>query len=234
MKNVIIVSYPRSGQHYFENLLKRVTGQDEYCVPNQCRVEGCAGKDLPKGKRFPCPAGRRFQKSHDGTLNMEIRDEFQHLVLFRRPLFSIVSNLELRGVREKGIPLREKGKGVVFHEPSQDAWEKYALQRATQWRRFVLKWVGAGDRENVLPMRYEDIIHSDEHITRVFEFLFDDYDKAALAQAMEEQREKLSSGQQRQRDLSNFKYPLHDALIGDIRKEIGAEALKLTGYDDVM
>lgn len=234
MKNVIIVSYPRSGQHYFENLLKRVTGQDEYCVPNQCRVTGCAGKDMPRNKRFPCPAGRRFQKSHDGPLNMEIGDEFLYLVLFRRPLYSIVSNLELRGVREKGIPVKERGKGVVHYPPGQAAWEKFALQKSAQWRKFVLKWVAAGTRENVLPMRYEDIIQSDAHVSETFAFLFDDHDREVLAKAMTEQRDKLQSGQQRQRDLKNFKYPLHEDLLAGVRKTIGPKALELAGYDDVL
>jgi hypothetical protein len=189
---------------------------------------------MPRNKRFPCPAGRRFQKSHDGALNLEISDDFLYLVLYRRPLFSIESNLKLKGVREKGIPVREPGKGVVHHPPSQEAWEKFALQKAAQWRKFVLKWVGAGDRENVLPMRYEDIIQSDAHVGRTFEFLFDDHDREALARAMRAQRDKLQSGQQRQRDLSKFEYPLHDDLLAGVRETIGTRALELAGYDDVL
>lgn len=234
MKNVIIVSYPRSGQHYTERLLKQVTGKDEYCVPNQCLVDGCAGKDMAPRKRFPCPAGRRFQKSHDGALKLKISDDFLYLVLFRRPLYSIVSNLELRSVRENGVPLNEPGKGITLHPHSQEVWEKFALQKAEYWKGFIEKWVGAGTRENVLPMRYEDIIHSDEHASAMFDFLFPDYDRAALSNAMQAQRETLENGAQRQRDLSKFKYPLHDNLMADIRKTIGPKALSLAGYDDVL
>lgn len=234
MKNAVIVSYPRSGQHYFEKLLKKVTGRDEYCVPNQCRVDGCAGKKMARADRFPCPAGRRFQKSHDADLNLEIGDDFLYLVLYRRPLFSIASHLKLRGVRENGVPIREPGKGVVHHPPSQEIWEKFAVQKAVDWKDFVLKWVAAGTRENVLPMRYEEIIKSDAHVSETFQFLFDDYDKEALTGAMVEQRDKLQSGEQRQRDLAEFEYPLHDDLLAEVREAIGAKALKLAGYDDVL
>lgn len=127
---------------------------------------------------------------------------------------------------------------VSYPRSGQHYFEKLLKQVTGQWRDFILKWAAKGDaaegRDNVLPMRYEDIIQSDKHVKQTFEFLFDDYDKSTLEKAMAAQREKLVSGEQRQRDLSAFQYPLHDGLMADIRAAVGPKALELVGYDDVM
>lgn len=241
MHPAIIVSYPRSGQHYTEGLLKDVTGADDYCVPAQCDhgarrpKPGCPGIGTPLDKRYPCPLGRRFQKSHDPLGNLAMNDEFLYSALYRRPLYSFCSHARMRQQKTRGFPFIADDGSLSFLERKQGNWERFALQSAAIWRDFVCKWVAAAAAlENVYCETYERITTSPEAAHAVFGFLFDEYNGHNLDRAMARQISHLETRPSARDKLDQFEFELPALLLDRIRETIGLGVLRMAGYDDIL
>jgi hypothetical protein len=228
-----MVSYPRSGQHYMQALLRRVTGVNDYCELYNCFDEKCPGKSLPTRQRSPCLVGRRFQKSHDFNLRMEVTDDFLYVALYRRPLFSITSYFELDTRSGKGVPLQGASGKQEWQPESQETWEQYAVEKAIYWRDFIIKW-RSYTSANVHSMRYEEIVQDLDAVRRFFQFTFPTFDENRLNSEMKFQLTNLSLGKKTIRSLTDFRFPLTEQIVSRVRQEIGQEALRLAGYDDVL
>jgi len=72
---MFIVSFPRSGQHLIERLLKHIYNYygKEY---GYCEFYSCCGTT-------PCKKKSLFQKNHDFGLNLELKSDEKFLVLYR-------------------------------------------------------------------------------------------------------------------------------------------------------
>lgn len=236
MDRVFIVSYPRSGQNYFQRLLQMVSNADDYCELYNCLDPECPGRTLNIKDRVRCLAGRRFQKNHDFDLSLPYWPNDKYVVLFRAPLYSIASYFEfdLKGAGGAGVPLFSLKRTPELHAPSQEVWESYALEKARYWRGFVRKWVKLSENENVAVFRYEDIVSNKNAIEGIFRFSCPDYKEDRLSAAIDDQLKGLSSGSKPARDISNFDYAIDRKLVDEIRKEIGEDTLSMAGLKDIV
>ena len=74
MKN-FLVSFPRSGQHLLERLLKDTYEYYDWEF-SYCEFYECC-------RSAPCSKGSLFTKNHDFGVNLPIEDEYRYLVLYR-------------------------------------------------------------------------------------------------------------------------------------------------------
>lgn len=233
-KAVFLVSYPRSGQHYTERLLERATGVKNYCEHYNCNIAGCPGQDVPPRNRPLCLSGLRFNKNHDFDLSLPISDEHLYAVFFRKPLYSITSYYERDLKNGTKVPVVREGVGRVLLDDERSAWEEYAIEKAIYWRRLILKWLPMRYKKNVRAFRYEEITSDHAAVERMFEFFFGSFDRARLRETMAPQIRMVEGGKRPYRDLADFRYKLDDNFIQNFRQAIGAEALALADYDDVL
>ena len=221
MRNLYLVSYPRSGQHYTQRMIEDVTGEDEYCELYNCWVEGCPGQSLPFSEKSPCLSGRRIQKTHDFDLNFPVNPAAQYAVLLRRPMLSIASWYEFE-VNAKGM------------EDSLMIWEDFAREKSTYWDSFVNKWCDAAEaHDNVKIFRYEDMTTDPATISEFFAANFPGSDPAKIEYFAQKQVRQLSQGHVGGRSLAMFKYPLRDA-VNTARANISVDTLARLGYTDVL
>ncbi len=224
MEPIFLVSYPRSGQHFIQRLVESVAGSESYCELYNCWDEACPGRNYPVSMKSPCRAGRRFQKSHDFDLSLPVHDEFKYVVLWREPIYAIVSYYELQSAKGDAFLAN-----VGYVPDSRDTWEAFAAENAVYWRRFVLKWTFAASYGKVFAARYEDIIQDINAVKAFYEFCFGGVDEVLMREALARERKDFESRGARLRALGEFRYPAHEtaAKIADI---IGPEALEAGGY----
>ena len=145
LRYVACVSYPRSGHHLTVSVLRRYFSDAfTYCQFYQkpdCETDCC--------QTFPCTnAAVTMTKNHDMDIARDGQDgiprdpSVPYLVLVRNFLEAVVSdyNLFLRN-----------------HEDSQATWHSFATRKSDYYRRFVGKWIAAGDDLDKLVVHYEDL-----------------------------------------------------------------------------
>lgn len=170
---LMLVSYPRSGQHYTQRMIERVTGVDDYCELYHCSVPDCPGKKKPIAEKIPCPSGRRVQKNHDFELDLGVEPQFNYAILLRYPLNSIISYYE-QEVRRHGVVQKWHDDGTLTRvDDTAEAWFAFLENRAAYWNDFARKWVAlAQSHDNVRLFRYEGMCYQDEAQTFVGFFDF--------------------------------------------------------------
>jgi hypothetical protein len=73
---MFIISFPRSGQHLIERLLKHIYNYyDKKC--SYCEYYNCCNE-------IPCNKNCLFQKNHDFDLNLELKIDEKFLILYRK------------------------------------------------------------------------------------------------------------------------------------------------------
>lgn len=223
---VYLVSYPRSGQHFVQRLIRRVLARDDYCELYTCRVQGCPGRRMPLADRSPCPAGRRIQKSHDFNLSQPRHAAARYAVMIRNPVAAIMSWYEM----DTGTAARDlytpRPVPVQFAD-SPETWRAYASERARYWSAFVLKWL-TDPPPNVKAFRYEALTGDPETVKDLFGFAFGNRYPLRVAHHLRalQQQAKDRGGL---RDTSTFRHDPEEAarLILDT---IDPQALALAGY----
>jgi hypothetical protein len=221
MRNLYLVSFPRSGQHYTQRMIEEVTGVDEYCELYNCWVEGCPGQSVPVNERSPCLSGRRIQKTHDFDLNFPVNPAAQYAVLLRTPMFSLVSWYEYEV-------------NVMGMQDSHMIWEAFAREKSAYWDSFVNKWCDMAEaNENVRIFRYEDMTTDPATISEFFAANFPGSESAKIEHFAQKQVRQLSQGHVGGRSLAMFKYPLREA-VNTARANISKDTLARLGYTDVL
>ena len=221
MKKLYLVSFPRSGQLYTQQLMEAVTGVDDYCELYNCWVEDCPGKSLPISEKSPCLAGRRIQKTHDFDLKFPVDKSAQYAVIVRTPMLSLASWFELE---VKNLEVQDTLK----------SWESFADLKSTFWNDFVNKWVDAAEtNENVQVFRYEDITTSRAGISKFFKVNFPGSSPEKVKSCAKEQVREIKRGRVGGRSLSDFKYPI-DSAVNTARYNISKTTLARVGYTDVV
>ncbi len=223
---IYLVSYPRSGQHFLERLIRRVTGKDDYCTLYGCRVKDCPGRRMPLADKSPCPAGRRIQKTHDFDLAFPRDATSRHAVIIRHPVPAIMSWYELdTATATRNLDPRQSIPPRIDDTP--DAWRSLAVDRARYWSAFVLKWL-ADPAENVRCFHYEALISDPETVKDLFGFAFGHRYPMRVAHHLRE-LQKQAADRGGLRDRSTFRYDPEEStrLILDA---IDPRALSLAGY----
>jgi len=230
-KYVYLVSYPRSGQHYMQRMIERVTGEDDYCELYHCRVKSCPGSNAPISERTPCQSGRKIQKTHDFDLNFPCQIESRYAVFIRNPLYSITSYYE-RETKNHGLVILKNGDGGnVSVKDTREAWLLFLKEKLIYWKEFAGKW-HEKKGGNVKVFNYEKIVSTEEAVQDFFNFCFDEDYSDRVSCLMKKQKESLSRPDgHKLRSVSEFRYPICEAT-NIAREIIGDELLSVTGYLD--
>lgn len=227
---IYLVSYPRSGQHFLQRLIRRVIAQDDYCELYTCRVKDCPGRRWPIAERSPCPSGRRIQKSHDFDLGLPRDPAARYAFILREPVAAIMSWYEmdtLTAPRDLDRHLPNKARLV----DTPDTWRAFAVDRARFWSAFVLKWL-TDPPENVRGFHYESLITDPAVVQEFFGFAFGNrYPMRVRHHLRELQQQAAERGGLR--DKAAFRHdPAEAARL--VLDAIDPRALALAGYAPAM
>lgn len=138
LRYVAGVSFPRSGHHLVERLMKQYFGEKfgycEYYNPVEC----C--------KSFPCArmGEINLSKNHDFEGTLSPRENVPYLIQYRSFVPAAVSDFELF-VRNG-------------NEDTFESFRKFALIRIKKYRMFVEKWVLSDTPTERLIVKYEDLV----------------------------------------------------------------------------
>ena len=233
LPQVQIVSFPRSGQHFTQRLLRRISGKDEYCELYKC-IKDCPGLSLHHSMRVPCRAGRRLQKNHDFDLNLQVTRSFRYVVLYRRPLYSVMSLYE-HGLRKSDeVPLAIPGWPAIDVQNSADAFNLFAIEKAQFWDAFIRKWLTKAQiHKYVFAVDYDALISSARSMETLTRFCLKEFDVDRMQDCIGSQINLIESGKIKRRDPDDFCYDWRPAakLMRDV---ISDDAMRLARFDDVV
>ena len=148
-----LISYPRSGQHLTESVLRYY--HKELDIPfTYCEFYSCCNT-------IPCKKGSKFQKNHDFVWdNLKILDESKYIVLYREDM---ISQLEAHY-------RFDKDKDWDFHRAVS-----FIKNNSQYYQRFVSKWV-TPKRDNVLSFKFEDLVKNpNEEYQKMMKFIYPDF-----------------------------------------------------------
>lgn len=154
MNKFSIVSYPRSGQHLLQDVIKHVcTHHDlEYKF---CDFYDCCGQN-------PCSQGANFQKNHDHDLKLPINNERKYIALYRNDMI-----LQLEAYYRYYI-----NKKVLKYNLQE--LKIFCLCNKDYYLNFRNKWID-NYKNNVLAIEYYDFIENpSETVRKTFNFLYPD------------------------------------------------------------
>jgi hypothetical protein len=137
-KNVIIVTFPRSGHSLLARILRSYLGKDfHYCrFYTHCR-------------QIPCSDPKTYlQKNHDFGLALKISPGQSYIVQYRNPLEALVSYYEFR---------IEQGQQKT---DSYKSWVALAGKDILYWKGFIQKWVINRKGPYFYHLSYEDLIQN--------------------------------------------------------------------------
>ena len=157
-----LISYPRSGQHLTESVLKYY--HEEMDVPfTYCEYYGCC-------KTLPCSKDSKFQKNHDFWLinnwgnaepeKLQILDENKYIVLYRGDM---ISQLEAH-----------------YRFDTNKDWDFYRCMKFIQnnrqyYKSFVSKWV-TPKKDNILSFQFEDLVKNpNQEYQKMMRFIYPDF-----------------------------------------------------------
>ena len=133
----IIVSFPRSGQHLTEKLLRAV--HDHVGLPySYCEHYGDRLHQFEcKCTKFPCVNGCTFQKNHDWSLDLEVLPEHKYLVLMRDDPVKQMEAFYRHGRRSLRVRPREVVDFTNFLRSNIDYYRGFSQKWHSKSREFV-------------------------------------------------------------------------------------------------
>tara|TARA_Y100000592_G_C5472481_1_gene320336 strand:- start:632 stop:1300 length:669 start_codon:yes stop_codon:yes gene_type:complete len=163
MTGNFIVSYPRSGQHLMELLLKdayKFYGMKySYCGYYRSSSCGC--------RKNPCIKKRVFQKNHDFQLKMKIYDKYKYLILYREDYinqleayFRFTYRRSLKGKARKRFRKNGRWSNDAFDYEDPKLFNKliqFIKEKKNSYDNFIKKWVN-NDHPNCLHISYEKLL----------------------------------------------------------------------------
>lgn len=224
---IFLVSYPRSGQHYCQRLLERVSGIDDYCELYHCLVEDCPGKLLKPAQRTPCPAGRRIQKTHDFTLDFPVFENARYAVLVRKPIYSIISYYEHSSRSGKGVSIE----GCI-RPHTLESLHRFCTLKARYWSDFVSRWLELAKRHsNIRFFNYDSLVSDKHSIIEFCDFVLEEYSADLAGKLADKQVAAYAEGRVGRGKLDTFRHPkdeilpiLEDIIDPDLLQRVGLDA----------
>lgn len=148
----IIVSFPRSGQHLVEKILK-------YCCNEHnvefkyCEFYGCCNS-------IPCSKGNEISKNHDFKLYLDINNNYKYVALHRKDLI-----LQLEAYYRYHIGINEK-------KYKYKDLLKFIKKNTNYYNDFVNKWIN-NENKNILKIEYYELLENPEKVSKkIFKHLF--------------------------------------------------------------
>jgi len=163
-----LVSFPRSGQHLTETLLRKICS--EHRVPySYCEYYTCC-------KQVPCRRKALVQKNHDMDGRLAQVPTARYVVLYRK---NIAAALEAywRCQHPQGKPARGSILSPKFTHTAktEQACVAFARQQTAYYQRFCQRWVESAPA-NVLPIEYDELTTAPlETMWRILHHLFPEH-----------------------------------------------------------
>jgi hypothetical protein len=150
----MIVSFPRSGQHLVEKILKFCC--EEHSIEfTYCEFYTCCSS-------LPCSKGKEFSKNHDFDLNLEVNNDIKYVCLYREDII-----LQLEAYYRFSIgqtKIKYKYKDLL----------KFIKDKSTYYNDFKNKWIN-NKNKNILKVEYYEILENPEKISKkIFKHFFPD------------------------------------------------------------
>jgi len=182
MKNILCVTYPRSGHHLLVNMLLKYFSRDiEYPDTDDSRISpnGVNDEVITAGgfnycefyghcNSVPCSDPRtNFQKNHDFELRLRKDRNRKHIVQYRHPLNALISLYEARleTRASAGIQCEDSSRewldfiGCCQLKDALGAWSRMRYRkvpgRILYWKLFSRKWILNGDLPDACHLSYE-------------------------------------------------------------------------------
>jgi hypothetical protein len=148
----VLVSFPRSGQHLVEKILKFICKEHDVEF-TYCEFYTCCNS-------LPCKKGKEFSKNHDFYLNLEINNDIKYVCLYREDII-----LQLEAYYRFSIgqtKIKYKYKDLL----------KFIKDESTYYNDFKSKWVN-NKNKNILKVEYYEILENPEKISKkIFKHFF--------------------------------------------------------------
>jgi hypothetical protein len=146
----IIVSFPRSGQHLVESILRYLAEKHEvewsYCNFYK-NARGCCCNSLP------CKEGSFASKNHDFDIKLPIDDNSKYIAIYRKDMI---------------IQLEAYYRYSLHYENKKYKYEdllEFIINNREYYKGFVNKWI-KNKNKNILKVEYYDLINNSEKISK--------------------------------------------------------------------
>jgi hypothetical protein len=149
-----MVSFPRSGQHLVEKILKYCC--DEHNIEfKYCEFYGCCNS-------IPCVNGNEISKNHDFSLDLEINKNYKYLSLYRKDII-----IQLEAYYRYWI--KYNGEKYEYKDLLS-----FIRDKTPYYNEFVNKWIN-NKNKNILKVEYYEILDNPEKISKkIFKHFFPD------------------------------------------------------------
>lgn len=151
-----IISFPRSGQHLTEKVIRYLC--EQYGLPfSYCEYYNCCNS-------VPCLKNCVYQKNHDFDLNLSIKITDKYLVLYRKDPI-----LQLEACYRNHIF------DIIKKEYIYEDLLQYIIEKFDYYKKFIEKWTQDQNKKNIFCMTYEDIIQDPiNNYQKIFNFFYPD------------------------------------------------------------
>lgn len=166
-KQITIVSFPRSGQHLTERLLKF------YCKKQQLKFSYC--EYYSHCNHSPCLNRRVFQKNHDFDLNLPIDSSQKYIVLYRNNMTAQLESWFRYYLKEQWNVSHDNKEIDYKNTEKRNMLIKFINSKTDYYVNFLKKWV-YNSYTNIYKIEYNDLINNSENILQMFNFIFPDID----------------------------------------------------------
>ena len=186
MKNFLI-SFPRSGQHLVERLLKDAYKYYDLDF-SYCEFYNCC-------RQAPCSNGSLFTKNHDFEVSLPIKDEYRYLVLYRRDELRQIEAWFRMEFYPPSAPTYRDCPSPDYTRPQMfRRFVNFVQLKRTYFENFRRKWVEKNNRSNCLLVEYYDLVAQPcVFLSKVLEFFNPnrDFDKEEIQKILKERTEKI-------------------------------------------
>ena len=152
IKQTLFATFPRSGHHVMQRVCHAYFGDRLHW----CDIHKCGDQGFIKNPKF-C----NMEKNHDFDLDVPIRQELQHVIQIRHPIFAIA-----------GWKAMHQREGKVKRD-----WRPWCQEKMNFYSKFCTKWLYTSV-PNRLVVPYERLVVDPVKIcSKVIEFMLEDPDE---------------------------------------------------------
>lgn len=151
---MIIVSFPRSGQHLIESILRYLC--ESHNIPfSYCEFYTCCSQ-------IPCKKESLISKNHDFDLELKIDKNNKYVSLYRNDLILSLESYYRYWIKLKKI------------EHKYDDLLNFIINTKDYYHKFTNKWI-KNQKSNILKIGYYDLVSNPvENSKKIFSHFFPD------------------------------------------------------------
>ena len=134
-----IISFPRSGQHLIESVMRHLCLQHNIDF-TYCEYYGCC-------KTIPCSKGYLFSKNPDFSLDLEIKKDVKHIVLYRSDMI---------------LQLESYYRFATINKDTEYNYNNllnFIRENTRYYNNFLEKWIN-NNYDNIIKIEYYDFVNN--------------------------------------------------------------------------